>query len=274
MHERGWVELAHAPQIEWEPLPAEGWPAGARAKVLSRDPADGALTAIVHLHAGYRRPAGHTASDIEVLVLSGVLRLGDGVHGVGWFGYLPAGANSSAWTAEGDLQLLLCARTGSPDFAPEPGLPALSAGALAVDTETVEWNASTRPGIAPGLAHKLLRFDPATGEGTFLGAAVPSWRSPYLEFHHTIEEIYCVSGDISLGNSGRMEAGSYLWRPPFITHGSFWSDSGAIIYVWTDGHLVNHPPERPDSTPEENRRHFERDGAPAVDVRGGAAGEE
>lgn len=271
VHERGWIELAHAPQIEWAPLPAEGWPVGVQAKVLSRDPDDGALTALVRLPAGYRRPAGHTASMVEVLVLSGALRLGDGVHGLGWYGCLPAGATSSAWTAESDTLLLYCARTGSPDFAPEPGRPA-GADAISIDTETVQWSASTRAGIAAGLAHKLLRYDPATGEGAFLGAAIPSWRSPYLEFHHTIEEIYCVSGDVSLGNSGRMDAGSYLWRPPFITHGPFWSDSGAVIFVWTDGELVNHPPARPDATPEENRRAYLADGAPPLDVRGGTEG--
>jgi hypothetical protein len=266
VHERGWVELAHAPQIEWEPLPAVGWPMGPVARVLSRDTVDGALTAVVRLPAGYRRPAGHTASAIDVLVLSGTLRLGDGVKGYGWYGYLPAGVTSSAWTAESDVELLLCARTGAPDFTPGPGPVENHDGVIVVDTETVFWTASSRPGIAPGLSHKLLRYDAATGEGAFLGAAIPSWRSPYLEFHHTIEEIYCISGDISLGNSGRMDAGSYLWRPPFISHGPFWSDRGAIIFVWVDGELVNHPPERPDSTPEENRRAYERDGAPAIAV--------
>ena len=274
MHERGWVELAHAPAIEWEPLPAEGWPAGARAKVLSRDPADGAFTGIVRLEAGYRRPSGHQAATIEVLVLRGTLRLGDGVKGLGWYGYLPAGVSSSAWTAESDVELLLCARTGAPHFLPGPGPVESHDDVIAIDTETVEWQASSRAGIAPGLSHKLLRYDPATGEGAFLGAAVPTWRSPYLEFHHTIEEIYCVSGDITLGNSGRMDEGSYLWRPPFITHGPFHSDAGAVIFVWVDGELVNHPPASPDATPEQNRLAYERDGAPAVNVRGDAGGEE
>lgn len=272
MHERGWIELGHAPLIDWEPLPAEGWPYGAEAKVLSRDPSDGAFTGIVRLRAGYRRWAGHHTADIEVFVLSGSLRLGDGVKGYGWFGYLPAGVTSSAWTAESDVELLLCARTGAPHFKPEPGPVTSHEGVIAIDTETVEWTVSGRPGIAPGLSHKLLRYNPETGEGTFLGAAVPTWRSPYLEFHHTIEEIYAVSGDITLGNSGRMDAGSYLWRPPFITHGPFHSDQGAVIYVWTDGELVNHPPASSSSTPEENRVAYALDGAPPHDVTG-AAGE-
>ena len=142
MHERGWVELAHAPQIEWAPLPAEGWPMGVQARVLSRDAADGALTAVVRLPAGYRRPLGHHGAALEVLISSGALRIGDEVHGHGWFGFLPAGVTSSPWTAETEVELLLCARTGSPDFRPEPGPVASHEGVIAIDTMLVDWTAA------------------------------------------------------------------------------------------------------------------------------------
>lgn len=273
MHERGWVELAHAPQIEWAPLPAEGWPMGVQARVLSRDAADGALTAVVRLPAGYRRPLGHHGAALEVLISSGALRIGDEVHGHGWFGFLPAGVTSSPWTAETEVELLLCARTGSPDFRPEPGPVASHEGVIAIDTMLVDWTAGTRPGISPGISHKLLRADAETGEFAFLGGVVPAWTSPFREFHTAIEEIYCFSGDITLGNSGRMDAGSYLWRPPFIAHGPFHSEQGALLYVWVPGDLVNHAPPSADSTPEQNRAAFAKDGAPPADItapRGGA----
>ena len=102
---------------------------------------------------------------------------------------------------------------------------------------------------------------------------MPAWTSPFREFHTAIEEIYCFSGDITLGNSGRMDAGSYLWRPPFITHGPFHSEQGALLYVWVPGDLVNHAPPSANSTPEQNRAAFARDGAPPADItapRGGA----
>jgi hypothetical protein len=257
VHERGWVELAHAPQIEWAPLPAAGWPVGVQARVLSRDATDGALTAVVRLPEGYRRPLGHHTAGVEVLIISGTLRLGDGVHGLGWYGYLPAGVTSSAWTAESEVELLLCARTGSPDFRPEPGPVAGHDGAITIDTTTVDWTAGTRPGIAPGISHKLLRADPETGEFAFLGGVVPAWRSPFREFHTAIEEIYCISGDITLGNSGRMDAGSYLWRPPFITHGPFYSRTGAVLFGWVPSLLVNHFPDDPRRTIEENIAEYE-----------------
>ena len=145
MHDRGWIELGHAPLLDWEPLPAEGWPYGAEAKVLSRDPSDGAFTGIVRLRAGYRRWLGHCTADIEVFVLSGALRLGDGVKGYGWFGYLPAGVTSSPWTAESDVELLVCARTGAPHFKPEPGPVTSHDGVIAIpkasSVEHVEANA-------------------------------------------------------------------------------------------------------------------------------------
>ena len=84
-YERGWVELAHAPELPWEPAHGENWPFGAEVKVLSRDESSGALTGIVRLPEGYRRGAGHHEGATEYLVLSGGLRVGGGAA---WEGLL------------------------------------------------------------------------------------------------------------------------------------------------------------------------------------------
>ena len=68
---RGWVELAHAPEIEPVPLPAEGWPLGAEIRVLSRDTDSGALTGLLRLPPGYRRGPGHLKIESEFFLLSG-----------------------------------------------------------------------------------------------------------------------------------------------------------------------------------------------------------
>ena len=65
-----------------------------------------------------------------------------------------------------------------------------------------------------------------------------------------------IEGDIWLGNSGVMRDGSYFWRPPFITHGPFYSETGALMLVWVPSSLVNHVPESAASTPEENLAAF------------------
>jgi hypothetical protein len=79
---------------------------------------------------------------------------------------------------------------------------------------------------------------------------------PMLEFHDCVEEIFLIEGDIWLGNSGLMRDGSYFWRPPFITHGPFFSETGAVMLVWVPSSLVNHVPANAASTPEENLADF------------------
>src|SRR5205823_2718961 len=101
---------------------------------------------------------------------------------------------------------------------------------------------------------KVLRHVEETDEMLFLCASVPDWSYPRLEWHDCIEEIYCIAGDIWLGNSGVMRPGSYLWRPPYITHGPFRSEDGSILLCWVSETLVNHIPDGPTTTPEENRR--------------------
>ena len=91
---------------------------------------------------------------------------------------------------------------------------------------------------------------------TALCSTVPHYDYPMLEFHDCIEEIFLIEGDIWLGNSGLMTAGSYLWRPAFITHGPFFSRTGALMLLWVPSTLVNHVPAVPESTPEENVAAF------------------
>ena len=257
--ERGHVELAHAPGIDWAPLPATGWPAGPEARVLSIDPVDGALTCTLRLPAGYRRPLGHLAAATDVFVLSGSFRSGGDVRGLGWYEHRPAGATQQPWTVDEGCELLFAARTGRPDFLPEPGpLGAAAAGVVERDTETEPWTGSPIPGPAPGLVHKELRADPLSGERLWLSGVIPDWDYPKLEWHEVIEEIFCIGGDIHLGNAGTMTRGSYLWRPPYLTHGPFHSSAGCLLFVWVNGKLVNHFVDDPSATPEENRRAGER----------------
>ncbi len=118
------------------------------------------------------------------------------------------------------------------------------------------WSQSHIPGPAEGLLHKPVRMDKHTGEMTVITGTVRAYDYPMLEFHDCVEEIYLVEGDIWLGNSGLMSAGSYLWRPPFITHGPFYSAAGSLMLVWVPSTLVNHIPLSAGSTPEENLERF------------------
>jgi hypothetical protein len=242
---RGHVELAHAPQIREEALPASGWPSGAVVRILSRDEDTGAFSAVLRLPPGYRRHAGHLSTESELLLLEGSLRIGGEVRG----------SDQEAWSTEGGATLLFCARGGSPDLRPGPGSEAAESP-VRHDTERMDWMVSPVPGPPEGMVLKILRHVEATGEMTALCSSVPSYDYPMLEFHDCVEEIYLIEGDIWLGNSGLMTGGSYLWRPPFVTHGPFFSQTGALMLVWVPSTLVNHVPASPASTPEENIAAF------------------
>jgi hypothetical protein len=260
MHEggvlgRGHVELVHAADLESEEVPADGWPVGATVTVLSSDRETGELTGILRLPRGYRRGAGHHAAATETFVLSGTLRVGEEVRGYGFYEFAAPGVGVGPWAVAEGCELFFRAR-GRPDFAGSSG----EAGELVqIDSESMPWVATHIPGPPPGIILKLLRHVEETGEMTWLCGNPPRWDYPRLEFHDCIEELYCIEGDIWLGNSGTMRPRSYLWRPPFITHGPFYSRTGCLLFGWVPSTLVNHLPASALSTPEENEAAFERD---------------
>lgn len=258
---RGHVELVHAPELPWGDLPAAQCPAGVRARVLSRDAGTAAVTAVVSLPAGWRRPAGHVTADVELLVLSGALRIGARVRAPGYYEWAPAGTTHEPWTSDDGCELIVFARTGAPDWVPAPG-PAGRGGRIEHDTEAMEWTLTPIPGPPAGICLKILRHTDA-GEVIWLSANSPDFAYDRLEFHDVVEESYCISGDIWLGNSGTMRAGSTFWRPPYVTHGPFYSRSGRLAVAYCAGPLVNHFVDDPRSTPEANRARAEAEGPPA-----------
>jgi hypothetical protein len=60
-----------------------------------------------------------------------------------------------------------------------------------------------------------------------------------------------------------MNAGTYFWRPPFVTHGNGYRKMGGLLYVYTDSHLVNNFTDGFHRTPDENRQQLEREAAAA-----------
>lgn len=252
---RGHVELVHAPEIAERELPALGWPREAGARVLSADEETEALTAILRLPAGWRRRVGHIAAETEWLLLEGSLQVGETLRGFGYYQYDPAGATHEPWETDTGATLLLFARDGRPDFKPGPGPDGVT-GRIELDTEAMPWQVSPIPGPPEGNLLKILRHVEATGEMSVLCSSTPQWDHPRLEFHDCAEEIYLIEGDHWLGNSGTMTDGSYLWRPPFVTHGPFYSRDGGLMFVHTPSALVNHMPEHAGCTPAQNLAAF------------------
>lgn len=251
---RGHIELVHLPEIsvgEWE---ESGWPVGVRAQMLSRDDQSGAMSTVLEVPAGWRRPAGCLGAACEWLLLEGSLRIGEHMRGFGWYEFVPEGGRLEPWSTDTGCRVLFFSVDGAPSFVSGGGEEI--DGRIAVDSDAVPWEQSHIPGPAEGLLHKLLRLDEASGEMTCLTGTARAYDYPMLEFHDCVEEIFMVEGDIWLGNSGRMTAGSYFWRPAFITHGPFYSQEGALMLVRVPTTLVNHVPLSAASSPEENMGRF------------------
>lgn len=263
---RGNVELIHAGEVAPEPLAGAGWPIGASARVLSHDDGTGALTALVTLPQGYRRPAGAIAVESEHYVLSGALRIGADVREAGWYEYAPGGSRQAEWAVAEHCQLLLMARGGPPDFVTAARRPCeRSAAAIAVDSGGMRWTAERVPNEAPGAAFKRLRYDPSTGGYLILAAFVPRWHSGAARvFHDGPEEGYVIAGEMTNGLGGTMRAGSYFWHAPYEGHGPHDSHPGALVITHVDAFVVNHVSASATSTAAENRRQALGD-TPAAD---------
>jgi len=248
---RGHIEIIQATDVATEPIAASGWPVGASARTLSSDGETGAFTSLVSLPAGYRRGPGSQAAGCDVYVLAGTLRIGEHVRAPGFYQFLPAAAGHEPWIAEGDCELLMMS-AGPADFTPgEPGGDAN--GRIEIDTERMPWTRGRTPGPPPGLFSKTLRHDPASGARVFLCGCVRRYDYPLIEYHDCHEECYHLAGDMRMGTSGLMSPGSYFWRPPYVTHGPFYSHAGMMALMTVDGPLINHYVSDPRRTPEENR---------------------
>ena len=245
------TEIVHESDFAPVELPYAGWPGGERARILSADPATGALTAIVELPRGYRRPAGQHAARTELYVLAGDLRIGEWRGSYGTFDSVPAGVADADWHAPDGATLLLTTR-GRADFTPGPG-DAAPAGRILIDAHRIPWVGQATAGPPPGIFSKRLRFEADTGERLFLCALVPHYDYPLIEYHDCAEESYVIRGDVRMGTSGLMVAGSYFWRPAYITHGPFFTTDGFVAVMYVDGTLVNHYVNDPRRTPAENR---------------------
>ena len=255
---RGHRELVHSHEVAPGPVPAAGWADDATVRALSANPVTGAFSGLLRLPKGFRRPAGWLSADTEWLVLSGWLWVGRELRGYGTYDWAPAGSAQEELFVLEDTEILFMPRTGAPDFTAGTA-PNGDEGVIRVATEQIPW-ARTQTKDAPDFVlSKYMRRDPETGAMSAVICSPPATRHPKIEFHDTVEEMFQIVGDTTLRNSGRMATGSYFWRPPYITHGPFSSEQGGIMYLYTDGKLVNFFADDPEQAMETNILQAQRE---------------
>jgi len=124
-----------------------------------------------------------------------------------------------------------------------PPLAAVRSGAIA-------WE----PLGTHGLRRCLLGYDPATGHATSVVEIPKGWRGGGIaHFHEAFEEVYMLSGSVTLDGRNYWHGGEYFYRPAHIVHGhDERSEEGAIALIRSDGPLellLVHDPVDPDEYP-------------------------
>ena len=225
------VEFIHTQSLPWKSGNFGHLDGNVEGKVLSRDPDNGAATAILRFPAGWQQDgSGALSVDEEFFVLDGSLDLNDQSYGLHCYAHLPAGyKRESASSTDGADVIAFF--SSEPEFSQAEGQPESYTADQAVpflDTFEMPWhseNMDPEYGDA-GLCWKILRHDEKTRDVTMLVSSRPhfhpkGWRGPQ-EIHDCVEETFVLSGDY-LGDRGILEAGAYFWRPPGLKHGPYGS---------------------------------------------------
>lgn len=210
----------------------------AQTRRLSADPHTGAATELLELPAGWHAPAGSFGAELELLLVEGELSIRDFRLQRFSYSYLPAGVATGPWSASAGARVLwmpaagLDFKAGSdcrPEARRDRWIPQ-------IDSSALPWQATLTPGFPNGAMRKTLRIDPDTGAGTWMLGMLPQVRDTRREIHPTSEEAFTLLGE-SHSDRGVSRPGEYFWRPPFIPHGPFHTDIGALIFFRTDGPL-------------------------------------
>lgn len=123
-----------------------------------------------------------------------------------------------------------------------------------VETAKLDW----QPIGTHGLRCKRLAYDEATG-GMFNYLDIPEgWHGGGIaHYHQAFEEVYILSGSVTLGAGRWFVEGDYFYRPAMVVHGhDEQSITGSLALVRSDGPLalnLIHEPAEPDEYPLEDK---------------------
>jgi mannose-6-phosphate isomerase-like protein (cupin superfamily) len=235
------IEFIQQQDFEWETTAIAAEMPAVQRKLLSEDDTDGGFTALVQMAEGWKITHPLVVEPAqEFFVLDGSLQIQTSTKSFdlnkGCYLRLEGGMEFNLKAAE-PCELLWIAESR---LSPATVKPTADDSVTFVDSNALVWETPWVKGPDPGLGIKLLWLDEETGAYSRLIWAKPEWQELRQEHHDCIEEVYVISGDMTMGKDGEMTAGGYIWRPARIKHGPMHTRQGGVMFIRTDGPLVNY----------------------------------
>ncbi|MFL2771328.1 MAG: DUF4437 domain-containing protein [Rhodospirillaceae bacterium] len=234
---RDHVEYLVVQDMQLAPLMNGDAATGFRVAKLSQDYATGAVSYFGSLAPQWiRRESGYYESDVEFMVMSGDLSIGDTSLSAGHYCYLPAGCLLGAASTNAGCELFMMF-DGPAIFTEANSDSANARKDLRIDcldAKGMPWGEPpSHPGRpaeeAPkGLSVKYLRVHPETNAYTLMVRQSEGWFDPKLERHSIWEELILLDGDYLMGKMGKVNAGTYIFRDGVIPHGPQVSRHGSV----------------------------------------------
>ncbi len=253
------VEIVQQTDLCWHAAELPKGSGRVAQRNLCYDEENGAASTKLRFDTDWNREGGYHEADTEWYVLDGEVRLGNHVLRQGCYWRAPAGFRIPDMFVREGTEVLLFREYGDWGFSVSDdhrdrfisqggNTASRKPGKLTVmDSNKMTW----MPNIFEGdtqweLMLKMLYRDPPNGEDitkgfvTILCWAPPGWSDNRLIHHPVFEEAYTIDGHMEY-NFGRMDPGTYFFRPAKVKHGHFMAgeEKGATWIFRLDGHLVN-----------------------------------
>ncbi len=248
-----YVGFFNEKDLAWRPFEAKGVPTGIQVKLLSRDGESGAVSLVAHLPAGWRNAAtGYHASDMEIFVLTGAVKIGDRRFTDRCFTYVPAGVSYGPVSVEKET-MALWFFDGDASFTASTASRPEAAVDRRVEFKSFyeePWEAAVEIGFskAPGIFMKILKRLPNDGPMTWIAGSFAGRPPRKYEAHPTAEEAWLLEGEFNLAEClpegfmiRHLTEGNYFYRPPHIRHigPASGSQSYAIWFFRTPAKLAS-----------------------------------
>jgi hypothetical protein len=253
------VELIQQGDLCWHEAELPRGEGKVRQRNLSYDEEDGSASMRVLFDSAWHRPAGYHHADVEWYLVKGTMKIGDRMLAKGAYFRAPAGLRVPEVSVAEGSELLIFREYGDwgfsvskkdrSDFTPRGGNTASDQPGeiTVVDSSRMEWMPNQYEGDTQRfLKLKLLYHDPAPeddnnkGFVTMLAWAPPGWSDNRMVHHPVFEEAYSLEGNLDY-NFGRLDTGTYFFRPAKVKHGHFVAgeERGWAGFFRLDGSLIN-----------------------------------